>query len=66
MFGSIHLVGIFDGRRSTLVHELAHASFRILDRVGIETPADSKNEAFCYLLDTLYDFCEPHIKRKKT
>lgn len=59
----IHLVGVFDRRRSTLVHELSHACFRIFGRVGIETPCGEKNEAFCYLLDNLYDQCESHIRK---
>lgn len=59
----IHLVGVFNRSRSTLVHELSHACFHILGRVGIATPCGEKNEAFCYLLDTLYEECESHLRK---
>lgn len=62
---AIHLVGVFDRSRRTLVHELGHACFRILDRIGIETPVSDANEAYCYLLDALYAECAPHLKAKK-
>jgi hypothetical protein len=62
---AVHLVGVFNKDRSTLVHEIAHACFRILDRVGIETPVEDKNEAFFYLLDHLYDKCESQLRKRK-
>jgi hypothetical protein len=63
---SVYLVGVFDGRKSTLVHELAHCTFSVMDHVGIPTPPDEKNEAYCYLLDALFEKLEPKIKGKKS
>lgn len=50
--GVIYLAGWYDGKRPTLVHEMAHASLFILTRAGID-PRDSQGEAFAYLLEHL-------------
>lgn len=47
------VVHIIDWRLDTLVHELAHATFKILDRRGVET-GDGDRETFCYLIDHLF------------
>lgn len=50
----LHLVGVFDGKPRTLVHELAHVTFDVLDRVGQETDRGGR-ETFCYLQDYLFE-----------
>ncbi|WKZ86328.1 hypothetical protein N5B55_05080 [Ralstonia pickettii] len=50
----MHLVGVFDGKPRTLVHELAHVAFDVLDRVGQETDRGGR-ETFCYLQDYLFE-----------
>ena len=47
------IVGVFDGSRQTLVHELVHAVLFILSWKGMD-PQDSSGEAMAYLLDYLY------------
>jgi hypothetical protein len=46
------LIGWFNQRKGTLVHELAHAVFFILETAGVNVNADD-SEAYCYLLDYL-------------
>lgn len=50
----LYLVGAFDKVRSTIVHEVGHLTFSILERAGMD-PRDSGGEAFCYLQDTIVD-----------
>lgn len=45
---SLYFVCVFDGLRSTLVHELGHLTFYVLGRAGIDA-RDSGGEAYCYL-----------------
>lgn len=47
------IVHICDWKLDTLVHELGHAVFKILDHRGVETGSGSR-ETFCYLLDFLF------------
>lgn len=47
------IVHIGDWRLDTLVHELSHAVFKLLDHRGVETGSGSR-ETFCYLIDTLF------------
>lgn len=58
----IHLVGVFDGRCSTLAHECAHIIFDICDHAGVRVVTGEANETFCYLLDALFAFGEKHLK----
>ena len=58
---SFFMVGVFDGASGTLVHELAHATFFILAHVGVPVKEGKPNEAFCYLLDSMYDDLMPHL-----
>ena len=51
----VFLVGVFNGSTSTLVHELAHTTFFILAAAGVPLDKDGTNEAYCYLLDSLFD-----------
>jgi hypothetical protein len=54
------LLGVFDGAKSTLVHEAGHAAFRVLHRASINTTVDN-DEAFCYLLDNIFSAFERYI-----
>lgn len=57
------IVHIANWELDTLVHELAHAVFRICDRKGIETHQGNR-ETFCYLQDFLFgQFYGPTTKR---
>jgi hypothetical protein len=48
------LVGVFNGELGTLVHELAHTAFKVLNHVNVR--ADFKHqEAFAYLQQWLFD-----------
>lgn len=51
----LFLVGVFNGETSTLVHELAHITFFILSTAGVPLEEKGTNEAYCYLLDALFD-----------
>lgn len=53
-YGYTYLVGVFDHRLSTLVHELAHTTFKILRDCNIPANVDGNQEAFCYLQDWLF------------
>ena len=50
-----YVICVFDGKTCTLVHELAHLTFFILDRAGVPVDVGANNEAYCYLLDTLFE-----------
>lgn len=58
---TIYLVGVFDGLVRTLVHELAHVTFFVLDGAGVET-GEGDRETFCYLQDNLFTRFAPHLK----
>lgn len=45
-------VGVFNGRISVLVHELAHVCLMVASRVGMEDVTKDQ-EQFCYLIDHL-------------
>lgn len=49
----IYLLGVFDGRRTTLVHELTHMLIMTFSHYGMYIP-DSNGEAFCYQLDHVF------------
>jgi len=46
------LIGWFNQCKGTLVHEIGHAAFFILETAGVKVSADD-SEAYCYLLDYL-------------
>jgi hypothetical protein len=62
--GAVGLIGVFGHNRTTLIHELAHCTFDVLDRAGVET-GEGNRETFCYLLDTLYAHFAPFLRAKK-
>src|SRR3990167_1682401 len=51
----VHTVGVFDDSLTTLIHELAHVTFNILNNAGVVINKGKmpSNEEFCYLLDHL-------------
>lgn len=59
---NMYLVGVFDGKLSTLVHECAHACFYVCSDVGIKIDPAERNETYCYMLDRMFDRFAPHIK----
>lgn len=61
--GTLHIIGVFNGKLSTLAHECAHMAFDICSRVGVEVEPGRANETYCYLISRLVEFCERHIKK---
>lgn len=58
------LIGVFDGCNSTVVHELSHATFAIMEY--IEQPIDfHHSEAYCYLIESMYSQCEKWLAKQK-
>lgn len=51
---SVYIIGWFDKKLSTLVHELAHLTFDVLTYSGVRV-SKSNDEAFAYLIDALLD-----------
>lgn len=60
---TIFMVGVFDGRLRTLIHELTHAVFHICDYYGIPTNSGDTNEFFCYLLEHLTHEFKKYCKK---
>lgn len=60
------LVGVFDGKLSTLVHEMGHSAMDILNyaRVGDYTEGPNQ-EQYCYLLGHLFELTLPLVKGDK-
>ena len=50
------VIGLFSDSQVTMVHELGHAVINIFAGVGMPVNMDT-SEAFCYLLDSLYQQC---------
>lgn len=59
--GSFHIVGVFDGEESTLVHELSHVTIKVMHHIGTEIN-DQTCEPFCYLLEDLFLQCIGSLK----
>jgi hypothetical protein len=53
------LIGVFDGRIRTFVHELAHVVFDICGYYQIPAREDEANEFYCYCYDFLFDRFQP-------
>jgi len=62
--GMCYLVGVFNGKPSVLVHELAHTTFKILHDRNVPVQRDGQMEAFCYLLEWLFGQCAPLIRKR--
>jgi hypothetical protein len=55
----LYLVGWFDEKQTTLVHELAHLTFYVLGNAGVPVENNgAANETYCYLLDNLFEMCQ--------
>ncbi len=62
----LHIIGVFNGRESTLAHECAHMAFDICHRVGVSVETGAANETFCHLISRLMDFCvKPQKSRRE-
>lgn len=59
---NMYLMGVFDGKVSTLVHECAHTCFYVCADVGVPIDTSSPNETYCYLLERMFERFLPHIK----
>lgn len=58
----LHVIGVFEEANKTLVHELVHATFRILTECGV--PISRRNdETFAYLMDALFSESQKAIAR---
>jgi hypothetical protein len=55
------LIGVFNSKVGTLVHELNHALIHTMEYVGLSiTPQTS--EAYCYLMDSVLEQALPKLK----
>ena len=61
--GVLHVIGVFNGKLSTIAHECAHMAFDICSRVGVDVEPGRANETYCYLMSRLVEFSERHIKK---
>lgn len=50
-----YIAGVFNGSIETLVHELAHITFFILNEHGVSIQDGQSNETYCYLLGSLFN-----------
>jgi hypothetical protein len=63
--GAIYLMGIYDAKASTLVHECAHLALFIAQRRGLDL--DGNGEAFAYLLDSIFRAaCKRGVLNRRT
>jgi hypothetical protein len=61
--GTIFIIGVFNSKSSTLAHECAHIAFDICKRVGVVVEQGRANETYCYLISSLFDFCDKQMKK---
>ena len=61
---SVYLVGYFDRKPPTLVHELLHTTFQILQHAGVPISAEN-DEAIAYLLDSLHESALSAMKNRR-
>ena len=47
----------------TLIHELAHTTFFVMDRLGLNN-SDENHENFCYMQDFMYGIIKPHLVKE--
>lgn len=62
---SCFLIGVYDGKLSTFVHELAHITFMILEWVNVPVPDGKANEAYCYLYGAMFELSKSFYKGLK-
>lgn len=61
--GTLHIIGVFNGKISTLAHECSHIAFDICGIVGVPVSAGEANETFCYLISRLVEFGSRHMQK---
>lgn len=61
---NIYMLGVFNGKESTLVHECAHATFFICNDYGVTVDTGSANETYCYMLDRMFSHFLPYLKQE--
>lgn len=61
----VYMVGVFDGKVSTLVHELSHVAIFVAARTGWSINDDT-SEPFCYLVEALFQECYDKLKNELT
>lgn len=59
----LHIIGVFNGKESTLAHECAHIAFDICSCAGVTVQPGEANETYCYLISRLVDFCGKRMKK---
>ncbi len=59
---NMYMVGVFDGKLSTLVHECAHACFYVCNDVGVRVDTAERNETYCYMIERMFERFMPYIK----
>ena len=59
------VIGWFDGDLSTLMHEVTHTTFYVLDGAGVKVDANN-HEVFCYLQEYIFSklWTDPNTKTK--
>ncbi|WKM72889.1 hypothetical protein Q2T70_03835 [Klebsiella oxytoca] len=61
--GSLYIIGVFNGKHSTVAHECAHVAFDICSDVGVTVQPGCANETYCYLLSRLVEFCSKRMEK---
>lgn len=61
--GTLHIIGVFNDKPSTLAHECAHMAFDICSRAGVIVEPGRANETYCHLISCLVEFCGRHMKK---
>lgn len=61
--GTLYVIGVFNGKQSTLAHECAHIAFDICSDVGVNAAPGEANETFCYLMSRLVEFCSENMEK---
>ncbi len=56
----VYLIGVFDNKTTTLVHELGHMCLDVCEHRGFSAH-DGNGEPFCYMLDYLFRLFEQHL-----
>ena len=58
---SIYILGIFDGKLDTLVHECAHITHFVAQKTGWDSSAGN-GEPYCYLIGHIFKKLERFVK----
>lgn len=60
----IFIIGVFDDKTTTLVHEAAHVAIFISEHVGFKAE-DGNSEPFAYLIEDIYAHFESFLTNKE-